>query len=106
MSDRPFTAVEKLIEVEALIEYFRWARSNETARENLSYRALKQIARDLRTITNAAPNATLDALSAAVARAEAERTDLGCKIGDLQELAWAVMKHWPEIKRALERAPA
>lgn len=102
MSDQIYTTTERLIEIECLIEYFRWARSAEESQSNRTYRILVQMAKELRRSQDAKPSLALADLAKKITAADASKTRLGHSIGALQEIAWATIEHWPAIKSALE----
>lgn len=106
MPDRLYTNSEKLYVVESLLQEFRPFRSDPAAPENQTYRVLKQIAKEIRIADAAVHQRALVVLSEKMAHAEEGKNRFGHSIVELQTLAWALMEHWPEVKRALESQSA
>lgn len=92
------TIQEKLDEVEALIDDFRWARHNPGVPEFQTFQALKSIAGDLRGRLEGAPQvaeADLSRIITGIARN-------GTTSERLSNLGHQVLARWPVIKQALE----
>jgi hypothetical protein len=94
---------EVLAEVEELIEDFRWARSDEKATENKTWRALKQLAGDIRSRQPVAVHDAQRALerrleAVASARTRGPEALAGAAAGLAEELAG----RWPAILQALQ----
>ena len=107
MPDRIYSIDGKIQIVERIIENLRWARAEPDTPEHDQYTVMKTIAKDLRQSRRANPSVALAALTEAVTNAEKSKSRIGGHpINSLQEVAWALMEHWPEVKRALERQSA
>lgn len=106
MPDRVYSIDGKIQIVERIIENLRWARAEPDAPEHDQYTVMKTIAKDLRQSRQANPTKALYDLTAAIDSAEETKTRHGHSIGSLQDIAWAVLSHWPAVKRALERQSA
>jgi len=97
-----FDVGEQLLEVERLIEEFRWARSQEGTSEERTYRVLKAIARDLRGRLNGATSVASRALGS---RLEAVRLarDPESRARALRGVGEELVGRWPAVRIALER---
>jgi hypothetical protein len=106
MVSRPLTDAETLVEIEALIEAYRWARSDPDAPENKTYLALKATADDLRGRQANRIGEAQAELQKAIDAAAMTKTGLGYEIGHLRHIAEKTIGFWPSIRRALERLGA
>jgi len=97
---------ELLREIEALIEDFRWARSDSALPEHKTWLALKQIAGDIR---GRQPLAAVDAITALEKRIESVgRIALSGNDHDAFRRAMAglgeeLRGRWPTVRQALEQ---
>lgn len=99
---------DKLAAVERLIVDFRWARSagptGLSELENQTYRALKEIAAEMRAAKPSVPGETVSLLQREVTRAVASKTHLGFNAGNLVAIGQLVVGRWREVGRALREA--
>lgn len=103
---RPRLTVEQqLHEVEDLIEAFRWSRDTGEPAEQ-TYRALKQIAADLRGRMAPSVVSTVVELQRRIDAAARAKTALGYEIKHLVALGQEMIGRWSVIRRALERFAA
>ncbi|HXL66624.1 MAG TPA: hypothetical protein VN938_16365 [Xanthobacteraceae bacterium] len=103
MVSRPLTDAETLLEIEALIESFRWARGDTAAPENKTYLALKAMADDLRGRQANRIGEAQAELQKAIDAAAKTKTILGYEINHLRRIAEETIGRWPVIRQALER---
>ena len=102
MRDPRLTLAEALAEVEGLIEDFRWARGNPPLPEERTYRALKQIATDLRgRDPDAIPIAARE-LQRRVDAAIRSKTEHGYDANTLRTLGEELIGRWSTVQQALE----
>lgn len=92
---------EQIIEVERLIETFRWARAYDVP-EGLTYRALKQVATDLRARLPGTASDAANAIERRIEDANRSKTHLGYAINALRGLGEELIGRWPTIRHALE----
>jgi hypothetical protein len=100
---RRLTDAETLLEIEALIESFRWARNDPTTPENKTYLALKAMADDLRGRQSENISTAQVELQKAIDAATKTKTGLGYEINHLRRIAEETIGRWPVIRQALER---
>ena len=100
---RPLTDAEKLIEIEALIEDFRYARNDPILQEHRTYLTLKSIAADLRGRGPGVAGAAQVELQRVIDNAIAAKTGLGYDVNRLRRVAEELIGRWPTIRQALER---
>lgn len=89
---------EKLRAIGDLLDDIR----KQTGRDDPSYLAMKAVARDLKSRLELPRSNTLGEIERALERTSRSRTALGYDEGQLQQVAYTVMKHWPVIRQALE----
>jgi len=98
------TLEEQLQEIEVLIEDFRWARAEAGAPEEQTYRALKEIAKDICGRLPGAANGALTALQRRIDAAVRGRMLVGYDAGALRGIGEELIGRWPTVRRALEEA--
>lgn len=103
MSFKPFTTLEKLNEVERLIELGRPVRGEPGSPDNHRQEIFKAIAADLRGRLEGRPSETLCDLERRVVSVHRSKTALGYSQHALRGLAEGVMTRWPTVKQALEQ---
>lgn len=103
MTFRPFTTLEKLNEVERLIELGRPVRGATGSPDNYRQEIFKAIALDLRARLEGKPTEVLVELERRATAVHRSRTALGYDAHALRGLAEGVMTRWPTVKQALEQ---
>lgn len=102
MSFRPFTTMEKLDEVERLIELGRPVRGHPGTPDSHRQEIFKAIAVDLRARLEGKPSEVLVELERRATAVHRSKTALGYDAHALRGLAEGVMARWPAVKQALE----
>jgi len=103
VSYRPYTTMEKLIEVERLIELGRQTRDDRGSPDYRRQEIFKAIAEDLRGRLEGVPSLALHELErrlVSVDRAKADQMPIG---GPMLGVAQELTARWPVVKQALEK---
>jgi hypothetical protein len=103
----PMTDAELLIQVESLVEDFRWARSDPGVPEHKSWQALKQVATDIRQRQAIAISDTHKALErriVSVDRAKERNGGVRAREDAVKGLGEELWSRWPAVRHALERS--
>jgi hypothetical protein len=78
------------------------ARKKSSVRDDPDFFALKSIAHDIKSRMELPRSNTLGEIERALQRTEASKTAIGFDTGQLSNVAYTIMKHWPVIRQALE----
>lgn len=89
---------EKLRVISSLLDDLRISKG----RDDPDYIALKSIASDIKSRIELPRSNPLGEIDRALQRTHASRTALGHDTGQLAQVAYTVMKHWPHVRQALE----
>lgn len=97
------TTLQKLEEVEGLIEDFRWARDTAEP-EARTYEVLKAVARDLRALVENPPDEVVVQFDDMVAAAKATKTPHGSMAHrPLLRLAERLIVSWPAVREVMTK---
>lgn len=101
-SSPPPTDIEKLVEVEALIVDFSYARNDPVLKEHKTWRALKAIAADIRGRQSDRISETQIEIQKAIDAAAMSTTGLGYEINHLRNIAEIVIGRWAVVRQSLQ----